>query len=135
MRVSAAAAAIAIGCCAVALATQREVTDVRPALLEAFTVDSRATAQYSQLVKSRADSDTVTRAIQEEILPAFSRERAKLDALGRVPAEQDGDSRRTCAGICCFARRTGDSEPPRQAAPTKQHCGSSKPPTDATRAP
>ena len=45
VRVAAAAAAIAIGCCAVALATQREVTDVRPALLEAFTVDSRATAQ------------------------------------------------------------------------------------------
>ena len=42
MRVSAAAAAIAVGCCAVALATQREITDVRPALLAAFSVDSQA---------------------------------------------------------------------------------------------
>jgi membrane associated rhomboid family serine protease len=89
MRVTAAAAAIAIGCCAIALATQREVTDVRPALIDAFTVDSQATAQYSQLVKSRADHVTVARAIQEAILPAFSRERAKLDGLGRVPPEQE----------------------------------------------
>ena len=88
MRVAAAAAAFAIGCCAVALATQRELTDVRPVLIEVFTVDSRATAQYSQLVKSRADHDTVTRAIQEEILPAFSRERARLDVLRGVPPEQ-----------------------------------------------
>jgi membrane associated rhomboid family serine protease len=87
-RASAAAVAAALGCCAVSLTVQRNFIDVRPALIEVFAVDSRATAQYSQLVKSRADNDIVTRAIQEEILPAFSRERRKLDAAGSVPREQ-----------------------------------------------
>ena len=89
MRVSAAAAAIAIGCCAVGLATQREVTDVRPALLAAFSVDSQALSRYSGLVKSRMAPETIRRTIEEEIAPAFSRERAKLDSLGRVPPEQE----------------------------------------------
>ena len=89
MRVSAAAAAIAVGCCAVALATQRELTDVRPALLAAFSVDSQALSRYSGLVKSRMAPETIRRTIEEEIAPAFSRERAKLDSLGRVPPEQE----------------------------------------------
>jgi membrane associated rhomboid family serine protease len=89
MRVSAAAAAIAVGCCAVALATQREITDVRPALLAAFRVDSQALSRYSGLVKSRTTPETIRRAIEEEIVPAFSRERAKLESLGRVPPEQE----------------------------------------------
>ena len=89
MRVSTAAAAIAVGCCAVALATQRELTDVRPALLAAFSVDSQALSRYSGLVKSRATPETIGRTIEEEIAPAFSRERAKLDSLGRVPPEQE----------------------------------------------
>ena len=101
MRVSAAAAAIAIGCCAVVLATQREVTDVRPALLAAFSVDSQALSRYSGLVKSRMAPETIRRTIEEEIAPAFSRERAKLDSLGRVPPEQE----RTLADLRLYLSR------------------------------
>jgi membrane associated rhomboid family serine protease len=89
MRVSAAAAAIAVGCCAVALATQRELTDVRPALLAAFSVDSQALSRYSGLVKTRMAPVTIRRTIEEEVAPAFSRERAKLDSLGRIPSQQE----------------------------------------------
>ena len=58
-------------------------------LLAAFSVDSQALSRYSGLVKSRMAPETIRRTIEEEIAPPFSRERAKLDSLGRVPPEQE----------------------------------------------
>ena len=83
------AVAVALGCCAVSLATQRDFADARPALMDIFIVDSQATAQYSTLVKSRSNPHSITRTIEQEILPAFSREHDRLESLGRVPPEQE----------------------------------------------
>jgi len=60
MRVSAAAAVIAVGCCAVALATQRELTDVRPALLAAFSgfADPVAVLGARQVTRGSRDHQT-----------------------------------------------------------------------------
>jgi rhomboid protease GluP len=88
-QVAGAALGVALGCCAVGLATQRDITDARAALIEVFTMDSRATARYSTLARSGNDAATITRTIEQEILPAFSRERVKLESIGQVPPDQE----------------------------------------------
>jgi membrane associated rhomboid family serine protease len=89
LRVSAAALAVAFGCAAVSLAVQRKITDVRPALMELFQMDSRALAQYSRLAASHAEPAAIARTIETDILPAFARARAGLDSIGPVARQQD----------------------------------------------
>ena len=91
LRVSAAAALIAVGCCAGSLSARRAhpVTDIWPAYHGVFTLDSRALEQYSRLVKANADPETVVRAIEGDIVPAFSRERTKLESIGSTAERQD----------------------------------------------
>jgi hypothetical protein len=66
----------------------RAVTDVRPLLVEVLVVDSGAMTRYSELTTTRADAATVKRVLEEEIVPAFARERAKLDPVTAIPRDQ-----------------------------------------------
>ena len=90
--VPAAAIVVALACCAVSLAAQPRVTDIRAAALAAFfgvfQADSRALERYSRAAGRNADPATVARVIEEEIVPVFSRERAKLDSVRGVAKEQ-----------------------------------------------
>ena len=87
-RVAAAALAVAVGFCAVSLAAHRDRGDVHSALLSVFVMDSRALVQYSKMASARAEPQAVSRLIETEIIPAFSKERAKLVALAPVSPVQ-----------------------------------------------
>jgi membrane associated rhomboid family serine protease len=87
--VPAAAIVVALACCAVSLAAQPRVTDIRAAaFFGVFQADSRALERYSRAAGRNADPATVARVIEEDIVPVFSRERAKLDSVRGVAKEQ-----------------------------------------------
>jgi membrane associated rhomboid family serine protease len=84
----AAAVAIGISSCGVALGATGRMNDLRPALMKAFEVDSRTRLEYSKARTANADSASLYKLIDADIVPAFAKERTALQAFGTVPAAQ-----------------------------------------------